>query len=102
MALAIDSSLMPRSMRSPAATGPMRMLLAGVSTTIVAGDPHATFEGRAGGVMRTISATTGEALAQCELDSSPIWDGLAAADGRMYMATTDGRVICMGRDDSPL
>jgi len=66
-----------------------------------ADDPHAAFEGRTGGLLRTLSAADGTVLAQRQLDSSPVWDGLAAANGRMVMVTTDGRVICMDRNDSP-
>lgn len=24
----------------------------------------------------------------------PVWDGLAAANGRLYLATEDGKVVC--------
>jgi len=73
------------------------IFLGGMSDKPLAGDPHATFEGRAGGLMRTVSATDGKALAQRKLASPPVWDGLAAAGGRMVMTTMDGRVVCMGR-----
>ena len=77
------------------------IFLAGMSATPVSGDPHATFEGRVGGMLRTVSAVDGKPLAQRKLTSPPVWDGLAAAGGRMFMATMDGRVICMDRDESP-
>ena len=77
------------------------IFLAGMSDTPISGDPHATFEGRAGGLLRTVSAADGKALAQRKLASPPVWDGLAAAGGRMVMVTMDGHVICMDRDESP-
>ena len=77
------------------------IFLAGMSDTVANDDPHATFEGRAGGLLRTVSASDGKPLAQRELKSPPVWDGLAAAGGRVFMATMDGRVVCMDRDDSP-
>jgi len=98
----------PKKWTTPLPLRPRAMLragnmifLAGMSAAVVADDPHATFEGRAGGLMRTISAADGKVLAQRKLDSPPVWDGLAAAGGKMFMVTMDGRVICMDRDDSP-
>ena len=77
------------------------IFLAGMADTPVSGDPHATFEGRAGGLLRTASAVDGKPLAHRKLDSPPVWDGLAAAGGRMYMSAMDGSITCMDRDDSP-
>jgi outer membrane protein assembly factor BamB len=77
------------------------IFLAGMSDRPTEGDPHATFEGRAGGMLRTASATDGAVLAHRKLKSPPVWDGLAAAGGRLYMSAMDGSVTCMVRDDSP-
>jgi len=76
------------------------LVLAGMSETPLQGDPHATFEGRAGGLLRTASAIDGKTLAHRELKSPPVWDGLAAAGGKLYMSAMDGSVTCMDRDDS--
>ena len=38
----------------------------------------------------------GEELARLDLASPPVWDGMAVADGRLYMTTRDGKVVCMG------
>ena len=77
------------------------IFLAGMSATPQSDDPHATYEGRTAGMLRTASVGDGKPLAQCELKSPPVWDGLAAADGKLYIAATDGSVTCMNRDDSP-
>ncbi|MEI6234347.1 MAG: PQQ-binding-like beta-propeller repeat protein [Planctomycetota bacterium] len=32
-----------------------------------------------------------------DLDSSPVWDGLAVAQGRVFMATTNGKIVVYGK-----
>ena len=60
-------------------------------------DPWAAIEGRKGAVMRAMSADDGKKLAEYKLDAPPIYDGLIAAGGRLYITTTDGKVVCMGK-----
>ncbi len=43
-----------------------------------------------------MAAVDGRKLAEYKLDSPPVWDGLAAASGRLYLSTTAGVVMCMG------
>lgn len=50
--------------------------------------------GELGGVMQAISATDGRKLAEYKLDAPPAWDGMAVADGRVYLSTENGGVIC--------
>jgi outer membrane protein assembly factor BamB len=57
---------------------------------------EAALEGRAGGLLWAVSAVDGERLAEIRLRSPPIFDGMAAANGRLYMATVDGKVLCLG------
>jgi hypothetical protein len=59
------------------------------------GDPFAPFEGRAGCVLMTFDKKTGDPVAELELDDQPVFDGLIASAGRLYMTTMNGRVICM-------
>ena len=60
-------------------------------------DPTAAFEGRKGGDLWAISAKTGEALAELDhLDAPPVYDGLIAAGGCLYLSTCDGNVHCFG------
>jgi len=89
--------LRPRAMLRAGDT----IFLGGAPAIPLADDPHATFEGRAGGILHTASTGDGKPLAQRKLKSPPVWDGLAAAGGRMYMVAMDGSVTCMQRDDSP-
>jgi len=57
-------------------------------------DPYAPFEGRAGARLVAVSAKTGAALAERELERPPVFDGLIAAGGRLYLCTDDGTVSC--------
>lgn len=43
-----------------------------------------------------VPATDGKQLTERRLDGIPVFDGLAAAEGRRYLATTDGHILCFG------
>ena len=34
-----------------------------------------------------------------ELESPPVWDGMAVAAGRLYISTRNGEIVCMGEND---
>jgi len=72
------------------------LVVGGTSTDAPTGDPHAPYEGRTHGVLQVFSAAAGKLAAKYKLDSPVVWDGLAAANERLYLATTDGKVLCMG------
>ena len=59
-------------------------------------DPWAAFEGRKGAELWAFSANDGQKLADKKLPSPPVLDGMIAAGARLYVATTDGRLRCMG------
>ena len=61
-------------------------------------DPHGAWEGRAGGLLAAFAADNGEKLAEYHLPAPPVWDGMAAAGGCLFISTSDGAVLCM---DSP-
>ena len=52
--------------------------------------------GEQGGILWVADATTGKKLAEIRMKSLPAWDGLAAANGRLFLSTTDGKIICFG------
>ncbi|MEA3367472.1 MAG: PQQ-binding-like beta-propeller repeat protein, partial [Planctomycetota bacterium] len=58
-------------------------------------DPHGAWEGRKGGVLAAFDTADGKELARYNLAAPPVWDSLAAAGGRLYVATRDGRILCM-------
>ena len=60
-------------------------------------DQVRTFEGKNGSLLWAIDTADGSKLAEYELKSMPVWDGMAAANGQLFMVTSDGKVACMGR-----
>ncbi|MDH4239105.1 MAG: PQQ-binding-like beta-propeller repeat protein [Phycisphaerae bacterium] len=48
-----------------------------------------------GALLIAFSASDGSELTRYRLDSSPIFDGMAAADGRLYLSLENGHVFCM-------
>ncbi|MCO6458365.1 MAG: PQQ-binding-like beta-propeller repeat protein [Pirellulaceae bacterium] len=56
----------------------------------------AALRGAQGGLLRVLAAADGRQLAEYQLDELPVWDGLAAAHGRLYFASEDGQVVCYG------
>jgi outer membrane protein assembly factor BamB len=79
------------------------LVLAG-DTVFVAGTPVAfpaddlakAYEGRMGGILWAASASTGEKVAECKLDAPPVWDGMAVANGRLFISLQDGCLMCLG------
>jgi len=72
------------------------LFVAGAPDVIKPDDPMAAFEGRSGALLRTHSAMDGSTLAGTALDAPPVFDGLIAAQGRLYLSLEDGTVLCMG------
>jgi len=62
-------------------------------------DSAAALEGRRGAILMAMNPSDGEKLSEFRLDSTPIFDGMSAAVGRLYLSTTDGQVICMAAAD---
>ncbi|NOZ24407.1 MAG: PQQ-binding-like beta-propeller repeat protein [Planctomycetes bacterium] len=54
-------------------------------------------DGEQGGILWAVSAENGKKLAEYKLDTVPVFDGMIAADGRLYLAAKDGSVSCWGR-----
>jgi hypothetical protein len=73
-----------------------RLFVAGWPEAADANDPFAAVEGRKGGLMWVFAKNDGRKLAEITLDSPPVFDGLIAAYGRLYLATRDGKVMCLG------
>ena len=51
--------------------------------------------GREGTVLLAVSANDGRRLSQYKLDELPVWDGMAAANGKLYVATQKGNILCL-------
>ncbi|HUU09485.1 MAG TPA: PQQ-binding-like beta-propeller repeat protein, partial [Phycisphaerae bacterium] len=70
------------------------LFVAGSPDVVDPNDPHGAWEGRKGGVLAAFAASDGKQLAERKLAAPPVWDGMAAAGGRLYLSTMDGKVVC--------
>jgi hypothetical protein len=70
-----------------------KLLIAGSSDLL---DEDAAMRGERGGVFQAIDAETGEPLIELPLDSPPVFDGMSVFGGRAYIATMNGRIVCLG------
>ena len=71
------------------------LVVAGFPDTMDTDNPWAAYEGRRGGKLLVVSVADGSELVEIKLDSPPVFDGLIAAGGRLYMSDRAGRVTCM-------
>jgi hypothetical protein len=63
--------------------------------TLLAAGPADKFAAKTGKLW-TISTADGAKRAELDLEAAPVYDGLAAAGGRLYLATRDGMLLCLG------
>ncbi|MGB2823393.1 MAG: hypothetical protein WBF17_20590, partial [Phycisphaerae bacterium] len=57
----------------------------------------AGFKGHKGVYLRIVGAADGKKISQCRLTQMPVFDGLAAGGGRIYLSLKDGSVACFGK-----
>lgn len=85
----------------------VRAMVRAGDVLFIAGPPekalrsHLAFEGKDGSILQAVSALTGDTLSEFRFDSLPVFDGMATADGRLYLATQDGRLLCAGESARP-
>jgi hypothetical protein len=72
------------------------LFLAGPPDIVPQEDPYAGFEGRAGAKLLAVSPENGEQLSELQLETLPVFDGMSAGHGRLFLAQADGTVISMG------
>lgn len=70
------------------------LLIAGPADKIDEADPMAVYDGRAPGELWAVDTKTGKTLTKNVLDTSPVFDGMIAAQGKMFVALTNGVVEC--------
>ncbi len=51
-------------------------------------------DGKKGASLHVVSASDGKKLAEYKLETVPVFDGMAVADGRLYLSMKNGRVQC--------
>ncbi|MHC4175829.1 MAG: DNRLRE domain-containing protein, partial [Planctomycetota bacterium] len=70
------------------------LFAAGAIDTIDPADPLAPFEGRADSKLWAVSGKDGRKLSEYHLEGSPVYDGMAITEGRVFVAMKTGKVIC--------
>jgi hypothetical protein len=55
----------------------------------------AALEGEQGSLLWAVSASNGEKMAEYKLKSVPVFDGMSAANGRLYLSMKNGCILCM-------
>ncbi len=74
-----------------------QVLIAGPPDEVAPGPaPEAVLQGAKGARLIVLGAPQGEVLAERELASMPVFDGLIVAAGRVYFTTVDGTLVCLG------
>jgi len=53
----------------------------------------ASLRGERGGVLWAVSAEDGSRLAEYTLDAAPVFDGMIAANGKLYISASNGEVL---------
>jgi outer membrane protein assembly factor BamB len=56
---------------------------------------QAALEGETAARLLAISPSDGEILSEISLPATPVWDGLAAAQGELYVILANGDVLCL-------
>ena len=52
--------------------------------------------GEQGAILWSVSTEDGAKKAEIKIPALPVWDGMAIANERLFIATTDGKVLCYG------
>jgi outer membrane protein assembly factor BamB len=56
--------------------------------------PFAAWDGRRGAKLFAVSVADGKLLSETKIPHPPVWDGMSAANGKLFLATIDGDLIC--------
>ncbi|MBI1371318.1 MAG: PQQ-binding-like beta-propeller repeat protein [Phycisphaera sp.] len=55
----------------------------------------AALRGEHGAKLLSVDTATGKTRGEFKLDTLPVWDGMAAAHGKVYVALKDGSIVCL-------
>ena len=70
----------------------------GIRGLVFAGDTLWVAGGKEeGGAVHALSMTDGTMTEACTFQASPTFEGLSAANGCLYVACSDGKVVCLGK-----
>lgn len=60
-------------------------------------DPLAPYDNRIDSKLIAVEAATGKRLAEGDLKGAPVFDGMAAARGDLFISRVDGSLVCIGK-----
>ena len=60
-------------------------------------EQDAAYEGKYGALLMGVSTVDGSLVLRLDLLSEPVWDGMIAANGRLYLSTKDGKLHCFDK-----
>ena len=63
-------------------------------------EQSALLEGKEGALLWAVSARDGKKLGELKLDSLPVWDGMIASGGKLFLTTMNGEVACLSGTDN--
>ena len=55
----------------------------------------AILAGERGGILQMVSTKDGQKLSEYKLDVPPLFDGMIAANGKLFIACMDGSIVCL-------
>jgi len=64
---------------------------------VMTGADEPAFDRNTGAEILAVSARDGRTLSRRSLDAQPVFDGMAAAGGKLYISTLDGKIECLGK-----
>ncbi|MHC4641336.1 MAG: outer membrane protein assembly factor BamB family protein [Planctomycetota bacterium] len=73
------------------------LFVAGAPDVFDPKDPYAAFEARKGAKVVAVSAKDGKKLSETPLEYPPVFDGMIAANGQLYLSTKNGSVLCLAQ-----
>ena len=72
-----------------------KLFVTGLPNLVPEEDSWAAFKGQKGGELWLFSASDGKKLARYNLGAEPVYEGLIATQGWLYVSLQDGRVLCL-------
>jgi len=70
-----------------------RVFLAGVPDIVPKQDPYASYKGKLGGQLYVVGAAAGEVERKVKIPAEPVFNGIAATPGRLFLTLKNGSVI---------
>jgi len=80
--------------RAMVKAGPV-LFVAGPPDVLDPADPYAAFEGRKGAMLVALDARDGGELSRMPLESPPVFDGMIAAEGRLFVSLENGSIVSL-------